>query len=361
LLINKRETAYPLPYFIPQNQYFTFIKSQKFNYNSNDWGQINKSSKPQLINYIWFNYCASITEIFLSPKPLSMPSTEPDYIIAIGASAGGLEEINTFFDHTPLDGVAYVIVQHLSAEFKSRMVELLAKHSKLKVEEAIEGTPVQTNHVYLIPNDKFMSVKNGNLHLTNKENISGPHLTINRFFNSLAVNSGKKAIGIILSGLGSDGTEGIKTIKKAGGMVMVRNPETSEFSSMPSNAINTGMVDFVLEPELMPNAIEDFVKYAGKSEIENQYDEKSLINIINLIKEKMPLDFSDYKQSTILRRTNRRASYGNFTSLDKYLNHLKVTPGEVEALAQDFLISVTSFFRDEGAFDYIKIRYYQTF
>jgi two-component system CheB/CheR fusion protein len=283
-----------------------------------------------------------------------MQSTEPDYIIAIGASAGGLEEINTFFDHTPLDGVAYVIVQHLSAEFKSRMVEILARHSKLKIEEAKEGTEVQTNHVYLIPNNNYMTIKNGRLYLTDKENISGPHLTINKFFNSLAVNCGKKAIGIILSGLGSDGTEGIKEIKRAGGMVMVRNPETSEFSSMPAHAIITGMVDFVLEPELMPSAIEDFVKYAGKSEIESQDDEKSLIAIINLIKEKMPLDFSDYKQSTILRRTNRRAVHGNFTSIEKYLQHLKITPKEVEALAQDFLISVTSFFRDQEAFKYIQ-------
>ena len=145
-----------------------------------------------------------------------MLSTEPDYIIAIGASAGGLEEINTFFDNTPLDGVAYVIVQHLSADFKSRMVELLARRSKLKIEEAEEATQVKTNHVYLIPNDKFMTIKNGKLYLTNKENITGPHLTINKFFNSLSVNSGKKAIGIILSGLGSDGTEGVKAIKKAG-------------------------------------------------------------------------------------------------------------------------------------------------
>ena len=113
-----------------------------------------------------------------------MLSTEPDYIIAIGASAGGLEEINTFFDNTPLDGVAYVIVQHLSADFKSRMVELLARRSKLKIEEAEEATQVKTNHVYLIPNDKFMTIKNGKLYLTNKENITGPHLTINKFFNS---------------------------------------------------------------------------------------------------------------------------------------------------------------------------------
>lgn len=279
---------------------------------------------------------------------------KPEYIIAIGASAGGMEEINSFFDHTPLDGVSYVIVQHLSADFKSRMVELLAKHSKLAIEEARDGIEVKSNQVYLIPNDKFMTLQNGHLHLSAKGNISGPHLTINIFFNSLAKDYGKKAIGIILSGLGSDGTEGIKAIKKAGGMVMVRNPESTAFSSMPAHAIITGMVDFVLEPEAMPSAIEDYMKYAGKSELDNHVDEKNLKAIIHLIKEKMPLDFSEYKQSTILRRTNRRAAYGSFTSLEKYLEYLKVNPEEVEALAQDFLISVTSFFRDEEAFNFIQ-------
>ncbi len=199
-----------------------------------------------------------------------------------------------------------------------------------------------------------MIIKNGQLHLTTKENIPGPHLTINRFFNSLALDCGDKAIAVILSGLGSDGTEGIKAIKKAGGMIMVRNPETAEFSSMPASALVTGMVDFVLEPEAMPSAIEDYVKYAGKFAIDDVKDEKSLVAIIDLIKEKMPLDFSDYKQTTILRRTNRRAAYGNFSTLKKYLEYLIVTPDEVTALAQDFLISVTSFFRDPESFEFIK-------
>lgn len=283
-----------------------------------------------------------------------MLTREPEYIIAIGASAGGMEEINSFFDHTPLDGVSYVIVQHLSADFKSRMAELLARHSKLIVEEAKNGLKVKCNQVYLIPHDKYMIIKNGQLYLTTKENIPGPHLTINRFFNSLALDCGDKAIAVILSGLGSDGTEGIKAIKKAGGMIMVRNPETAEFSSMPASALVTGMVDFVLEPEAMPSAIEDYVKYAGKFAIDDVKDEKSLVAIIDLIKEKMPLDFSDYKQATILRRTNRRAAYGNFSTLKKYLEYLIVTPDEVTALAQDFLISVTSFFRDPESFEFIK-------
>lgn len=265
-----------------------------------------------------------------------------------------MEEINSFFDHTPLDGVSYVIVQHLSPDFKSRMVELLARHSKLVVKEAEDNMSVQRNEVYLIPNDKFMTINGGKLTLSGKASIKGPHLTISSFFNSLAADCGDKAIGIILSGLGSDGTEGVKAIKKAGGMVIARNPANSDFSSMPSNAIATGLVDFVLEPALMPSAIEDYVKNAGELIIDSKDDDKNLKAIIDLIKDNSPLDFSDYKHATILRRTKRRASYGNFTSLHSYLNYLKVTPAELTALSKEFLISVTSFFRDPAAFDFIK-------
>ena len=277
----------------------------------------------------------------------------PHHIIAIGASAGGMEEINSFFDCTPCDGVSYVIVQHLSPDFKSRMVELLAKHSKLVVKEAENEMPVKSNEVYLIPNDQFMTIQGGKLYLTPKGKVQGPHLTINTFFNSLAADSGKSAIGIILSGLGSDGTEGVKAIKREGGMVIARNPETSEFSSMPSNAIATGVVDFILEPSLMPDAIEDYVKLE-ESISENRDDEKNVTTIVELVKENSPLDFSDYKQATILRRIKRRAGYNNFARIEKYIEFLKISPEEVQALSKDFLISVTSFFRDNDAFDFIQ-------
>jgi len=278
----------------------------------------------------------------------------PHHIIAIGASAGGMEEINSFFDHTPLDGVSYIIVQHLSSDFKSRMVELLGRHSKLSVKEARDGMVVECNLVYLIPNDKYMTIRKGKLYLSDKEHTKGPHLTINRFFDSLAGDFGKKAIGIVLSGLGSDGTEGVRAIKAAGGMVIARNPETSDFSSMPSHAIATGLVDFVLEPELMPNAIEDYIHYGSETIVNSKTDEKSLKGILDLIKDKLPLDFSEYKQTTILRRTLRKASQNNLSSLTAYLAFLKKNPEEIELLAKDFLISVTSFFRDKEAFDFIE-------
>jgi len=283
-----------------------------------------------------------------------MIDKRPNYIIAIGASAGGLEEINTFFEFTPLDGVAYVIVQHLSPDFKSRMVELLSKHSLLLVKEATQGMLVCTNIVYLIPNNKYMTIKNDRLYLTDKIKIRAPHLTINTFFNSLAADNGKKAIGVILSGLGSDGSEGIKAIKEAGGMTIARNPESTQFSSMPSHAIATDMIDFILEPQFMPAAIESYVKQNDDASESHKLDEKNISIIIDYVHEKSPFDFSDYKMTTILRRTKRRAALVNIYNLKDYLLFLKDTPYEIKALTKDFLISVTSFFRDPEAFEFIQ-------
>ncbi len=286
-----------------------------------------------------------------------MANLQSQYIIAIGASAGGMDEINRFFDHTPTDGVSYVIIQHLSPDFKSRIAELLAKHSKLNVKEAEDQMLVESNNVYVIPHKKFMTINNSRLQLIDKEKTAGPHLTINAFFNSLALEREEKAIGIILSGLGSDGSEGVKAIKKAGGMVIVRDPALSEFTSMPANAIATGVVDYILEPELMPGVIEYYVKNDGAllpHASESNEEKKIIVAIIDLIKDRLPLDFSDYKQTTILRRIKRRAANKNFLKLENYLAFLKSNKDEVEALAKDFLISVTSFFRNNEAFGFIQ-------
>ncbi|GGN03721.1 chemotaxis protein CheR [Dyadobacter beijingensis] len=222
--------------------------------------------------------------------------------------------------------------------------------------QAQNGIGVETNFVYMIPGDKFMTIKNGHLHLTEKGNIKGPHLTINSFFTSLAADYGPKAIGVILSGLGSDGSDGVKAIKRAGGMVIARNPETTEFDSMPSNAIATGMVDFIVEPEAMPGIIEEYVKREIELAAAAMSDVENMTGLIQLISEQLPLDFSDYKESTILRRIKRRAAYNNFEKLDKYLEYAKGSPREIEALAKDFLISVTAFFRDAEAFGALEKR-----
>ncbi len=296
---------------------------------------------------------------FLNPKPYKpvMLTAKPHHIVAIGASAGGFEEIHDFFDNTPLDSVAYVIIQHLSPDFNSRLAELLDKHSELKVKEAEENMTVEKNLVYVIPSKKIMTIEDGRLKLSEKEKTGSPHLTINTFFKSFAKDQGKKAIGVILSGMGSDGTEGVKAIKDAGGMVIVRDPDKTEFAGMPSNAIATGVVDFILEPELMPQTILDYVTNVSNMEekvVETEEDEKKMHAIIELVKNQHPLDFSDYKSTTILRRIKRRATYHHFDKLEAYLGFLKATPQEVEALAKEFLISVSSFFRDPEAFEFLQ-------
>ncbi|TCD00487.1 chemotaxis protein CheB [Pedobacter psychroterrae] len=274
----------------------------------------------------------------------------PKHIIAIGASAGGMDEINIFFDNTPLDGVAYVIMQHLPQDFKSRMVELLARHSKLEVKEATQGVLVVQNIVYLIPSNKFMTIVEGRLHLSDKGKSKGPHMTIDTFFDSLATDCGQRAIGVVLSGLGADGSQGAVSIHKNGGLIIVRTPETSEFSSMPAHAIATGMADFILEPQLMPAAIATYVIEHGEQLIED-FDEQEMIEeIIALIGKISPLDFSGYKHTTILRRIKKRAAQENYTSLKEYLNFLKGSPEGLITLASEFLISVTGFFRDADAF-----------
>ncbi|MEO6283223.1 MAG: CheR family methyltransferase [Dyadobacter sp.] len=213
---------------------------------------------------------------------------------------------------------------------------------------------VETNFVYVIPGDKFMTIKGGHLYLSDKSEVRSPRLTINTFFSSLSADSGSRAIGVILSGLGSDGSNGVKAIKKAGGMIIARNPETTEFNSMPSNAIATGMVDFVVEPEAIPGVIQDYAKREMELLAEGISDGENMAGLIDLISQQLPLDFSDYKQSTILRRIKRRAAYNNFEQLENYLEFAKGNPKEIEALANDFLISVTAFFRDPEAFDFLE-------
>ncbi|MDB5121766.1 MAG: chemotaxis protein CheR [Sphingobacteriales bacterium] len=283
---------------------------------------------------------------------------DQEYIIAIGASAGGLEAISAFFDHTPLDAVSYILIQHLSSHFKSQMANILAPHSKLDIIEVINHIKIEPNKVYLIPNTKFMVIKDGMLVLSDKADRKPPHMTINYFFQSLAKECGNKAIGIILSGTGTDGSKGIEAIKAAGGMVLVQEPETAAYSGMPSAAIDTDCADMIISPKEMPKVIEDYVKNGVLMSSSNQENtpisETDLLEIFNLIKGNLPLDFSDYKRPTILRRIKRRMAHHNLSQVDKYYQLLENQPEEIRLLANDFLISVTSFFRDPEAFKIIE-------
>ncbi len=278
-------------------------------------------------------------------------------IIAIGASAGGMDAIHTLFDHTPSDGVSYVIIQHLSPDYKSFMAELLVKHSKLKIYKAENGMEVVTNRVYVMPEGKNMTIAGGKLVLKDRQK-STPNSAVDIFFNSLAEDQGNKSIAIVLSGNGSDGTKGIAAIKKVGGMVIVQDPDSTEYNSMPQNAIDSGCYDYILAPKLIPQQI---INYATHKILTNNFtnpisdkDETALSEVINLIKSHTPLDFSEYKQPTIARRISRRMIANNANTIEDYIGILKSNPTEIEVLSKEFLIGVTQFFRDPEAFEVIR-------
>ena len=279
------------------------------------------------------------------------------FIIAIGASAGGMEAIHLLFDHTPQDGVAYVIIQHLSPDHKSFMSELLAKHSKLKITVAENEMFVETNHVYLMPQGKNMTIKNRRLFLTDLKPYQ-PNKSIDIFFDSLAESHKEKSIAVILSGTGTDGTKGIASIKKNGGFVIVQDPQSAKFEGMPKSAIDSGYVDVILSPDLIP---EEIILHLKSNDLENDFSEQAsedhesdLLKILGLIQKHTPLDFSEYKRPTIVRRIILRMAKNKMTSIAEYVAFLEANPSEISNLAKEFLISVTKFFRDKEAFELIK-------
>lgn len=265
--------------------------------------------------------------------------------------------MGVFFQNTPVDEVSYVIVQHLSANFKSHLAELLAKDSKLEVCEATHNMRVESNKVYVIPSKEYMTIANGRLQLTEKKQEDAPHKTVNTFFKSLAADYREMAVGVILSGLGDDGTDGITAIKEAGGLVIAQEPATASHPSMPMSAIATEMVDVVLPPEDMPVMIANYVGNIPWGFSVHQPVNGKGVNlkpILEHLKDHYPIDFSDYKPTTLTRRVERRMNFHKLATSEQYVDYIKATPKELELLAKDFLISVTAFFRDRDAFDIIE-------
>ncbi len=287
----------------------------------------------------------------------------PIFIVGIGASAGGLKPIEDFFDHMPSDtGMAFVVVQHLSPDFKSLMDELLARHTDMPIHKVVDGVTVEPNSIYLIPPKKSMAIEDGKLRLTDKAINSGLNLPIDVFFRSLAQHVGKQAVGIILSGTGSDGSRGIKDIHEQGGLVLVQSLETVSFDGMPRAAISSGVVDLICSPEQMP---EQLVNYADTEdrmalqqtefpEEEGIPGESAMKRIFRKYRQMHNLDFSMYKPATIKRRIERRMQLAGIQNIDEYVNSLSSNPEESENLYRDLLVEVTHFFRDPEAFEKLR-------
>jgi two-component system CheB/CheR fusion protein len=283
--------------------------------------------------------------------------TLPSHYVGIGASAGGLEAIEQFFTHMPTDsGMAFIVVQHLSPDYKSLMVELLSKKTDMPVSRAEEGMLVEANHVYLIPPKKNLTIFHGRLLLADQEHVRVINLPIDIFLRSLAEDQAEKTVAIILSGTGSDGMRGVRTVKECGGIVMVQTEESAKFDGMPRSAISTGLADFILPPEKMPGQLLAFAKHPYASNERSEIllsDEDGLTRIFSLLRERCKIDFTYYKPSTVTRRIERRMTINQAENIKDYLSYMLNYPSEVVALYRELLIGVTCFFRDQEAFDYL--------
>ncbi|MEW6054075.1 MAG: chemotaxis protein CheB [Nitrospirota bacterium] len=276
-------------------------------------------------------------------------------VVGIGASAGGLEALGAFFTHMPPNaGIAFVIIQHLDPKHKSLMDELLKRHTPMRILQAEDGLTLEPNSVYLNQPDKDIGIFNGKFHLTDPVETQRVRLPINHFFRSLAEDQGNKAICVILSGSGSDGTLGLKEIKGTGGMVMVQSPEQAQYESMPRSAIETGLVDSVLPVEQMPKELLKYIKqpYVSGYKIGISTEHlAALEKVLMLVRSRTSYDFRHYKQSTTHRRIERRMALHNIADMRNYVRYLQETPAEIDALFKDLIIEVTSFFRDPEAFE----------
>lgn len=287
-------------------------------------------------------------------------STAPVLYVGIGASAGGLEALRDFFDHMSADSdAAFIVVQHLSPDFESLMDELLARNTSMSVENVVHGVEVLANTIYLIPPKKNITLVDGSLYLSEQVRKGGINLPIDHFFRSLAKDARHRAVGIILSGTGSDGSRGVKAIKEAGGLILIQDRESSKFDGMPYNAAQTGTADFVLPPEELAVYLSTFLKNSmvrGVRSVLRATDnnEESVLSLIfSLLKGKCGIDFSQYKATTVARRIERRMGINQVHSQFDYLNILQTSNSELETLGKELLINVTNFFRDEHAWDYL--------
>ncbi len=279
-------------------------------------------------------------------------------IVGIGASAGGLEALELFFENMPKDnGMAFVVIQHLDPNYIGMMPEILQRITPMKVLQASDNLKVNPNCVYVIPPNKSLSLLNGVLHLFEPVESRGLRLPVDIFFRSMADDRKDRSIGIILSGMGSDGSLGLKAIKEKNGLALVQSPASAKFNGMPASAIEAVIADVVAPVEELPAKLIALLNYIPFVKTDPELDSKVLSNldkIIILLREQSGHDFSMYKKQTLFRRIERRKGAHLIDKINTYVRYLQENPKEVEILFKDLLIGVTSFFRDTAVWDMLR-------
>ncbi|HRQ72679.1 MAG TPA: chemotaxis protein CheB [Phycisphaerales bacterium] len=279
-------------------------------------------------------------------------------VFGIGASAGGLEAMIALFDAKPaLNGAAVIVVQHLHPKGESHLVGLLSRHTSLPVRVAHDGLAIEPDHVYVCVPNRDLVVAEGCLRLIDPESERSQRRPIDRFFESLATAYGDRAVAVVLSGTGSDGSRGISAIKASGGMVIVQDPETAAFDGMPRSAIGTGLSDLTLPVERIPVVLARLsIAPVGSAEDaegvgESVVEPAELASVLGVLRDRFDYDFSDYKRPTLLRRSQRRMSLRSVESLEAYAKLLRDDAEEAASLFRDLMITVSGFFRDREAWE----------
>ncbi|HEY2366237.1 MAG TPA: chemotaxis protein CheB, partial [Polyangiaceae bacterium] len=281
----------------------------------------------------------------------------PTYVVGIGASAGGLEALESFFHEVPLDtGMAFVVVQHLSPDFRSVMSDLLGRQTSLPIHLVEDGMPVQANHVYLIPPKTEMIIAEGRLLLSERERAHELSLPIDVFLRSLAQDAGASAVAIILSGSGSDGSRGVRHVADAGGLVLVQDPDTAQFDGMPRAALEANVATHVESPREMIRVLQEHAAADAKAmHAEPRREAPTGIGAVyQMLLDEFALDFTHYKPSTVTRRIERRLAIAESKNIDEYVRRLREDHDELDTLYRDLLIGVTRFFRDKAAFELLE-------
>jgi two-component system CheB/CheR fusion protein len=282
-------------------------------------------------------------------------------VVGVGASAGGLESFKRLFSTMPGDcGMAFVLIQHLDPTRESLTAELVGTYTPMRVVQAKQGMPIEPNHVYVIPPNRYLTIRDSTLRLTAPSAPRSLRMAVDFFFRSLAADRGESAIGIVLSGTGTDGTLGLREIKAAGGMTMVQDPLTAPHDGMPRSAIATGCADYVAPAENMADSLIAYTRHvpiveSGAKEPEGDASE-SLARTVALLYASTKFDFTGYKKGTLRRRIQRRMSLRHITERSEYLELLRNDPAEAAALFKDLLLKVTSFFRDPAAWQALRER-----
>ncbi len=287
---------------------------------------------------------------------MTTKNSSPKYYVAIGASAGGLEALQSFFQGIKRNHeVAFIVVQHLAPDFKSVMVELLDKVTSLNVVSATDGCEVVGNTIYFIPPGKNLMIGEGRLLLSDQYPDRTPNFPIDIFFRSLAEDAQHRSIAIVLSGTGSDGSRGILATKEVGGLVMVQDSDSAKFDGMPLSAVQTGCADFIASPEQLAEKLQSYLTHPLIANAENKppiiEEEAVLKEIYKLLEKEYEIDFSLYKPQTVTRRIERRMGLNQTTDIREYLRTLIQNSEELQLLSKDMLIGVTRFFRDGKAFE----------